>query len=843
MNAPSASYLVAALLLFPIASASADRFGAQANQFDIEFVTIASPGNAADPQSQFTDREQEAEDLYEYDDETATETLIRRGKILNEQFAPGRFGAVAYEYRIGKHEISRDMILKANRLGQLGINLKEVAPAGSRQPDDQPATGVSWFEAARFVNWLNTSRGYPPAYKFTFAPGRPGYSPSIGPLQKWTSGEPGFNPANPWRNARAVYFLPDEHEWYKAAYYDPTSRAFRAYPTASDVQPSSVLAGTEAGTAVYTSSPVRVRPGTPVVSGPMTPASIYAAGGLSAFGTMGQGGNAREWVESNFDLQLGEAGPRTLKGGYWSRVNWTDPRYSRVLNDPRLVMRLVGAANTSDLIQSPTRLANDPRAKHFANGFRVASVPLSRFGPPGKLPAPAPLPNPPGPDYVSPYVNDEESVPSGYHDEARTFYLAVDRLWEYSAVPKAFKVALTPYSVGVVYADRDDSEKLIGRLTSEKVWLPVAGAMVQIDGNGDGVYEATRTMAAGDDASIELTTPPLPQKMGPHRIRARWLAPSGEWIVAETRIYVGMEPGISILDGAEYTNTFDVRVSLLAPTGSAGAIISNDGGFRRNPRVVEFAPVDEPRLPMEIDWTLAKADQGRGARLVYVRFVNENGDVLREHSSFDDIIYDVVPPVLAEAVLSAEPTSAAGRKAPPQITIQLKASDNRSGVAFMQLSRGERASSRGASTLKYSPRRNIPRAGGPVWVRVQDKAGNWSPWRRSVVKSKVIDRQPPKLVVTKPPAGSTPATRDSFFVVELTASDDVSPVNLSFRTKGPGQKNYSGWQTVALPGSGKSKPWKQRVDLNKTGLWQVDLRVFDAKGKVSPTRTVKVRRR
>jgi len=718
--------------------------------------------------------------------------------------------------------------------------MKEVALTGSRQPNDQPATGVSWYEAARFVNWLNTSRGYPPAYKFSFEPGRPGYSPSVGPLQKWTRGEPDFDPANPWRSARALYFLPDENEWYKAAYYDSTSRAYRAYATASDELPASVEGGTAAGTAVYT----RGRRGFGGFGAIITPASIYTAGGLSAFGTMGQGGNAREWVESVFNPQLGGQGPYTLRGGHWSRVDWTHPRNLRAFENPQAFQRLIGGAGTSDLLESPTRLGNDPRAKHFANGFRVASVPLSRFAPPDEqIPAPAPLPNPPGPDYLSPYLSDEESEYAGYHDKGRDFNLAVEPLWKYSAVPQAFKVSLKPYSVGIVYADSDDSEKLIGRLTSEKVWLPVAGAIVQIDGNGDGVYEATRTMAAGDDASIEITTPPLPRKMGPHRIRARWLAPSGEWIVAETRIYVGMEPGISILDGAEFTNRFDVSVSLIAPVGSAGAILSNDGGFRSNPRVITFGPVVEPRLPLEYEWTLAQADQGRGARLVYVRFVDGNGNVLRDHSSFDDIIYDSLPPVLNEAVLSEEPSAVSGRKAPPQITLQLKASDNRSGVARMQLSRGEKASSRGALTLKYAPRRNIPRAGGPVWVRVQDKAGNWSPWRRSVVKSKAVDRQPPKLVVSKPSTGQTPATTNSFFVVELTASDDVAPVTLSFRTKGPGQKNYSTWRTVALPGSGKSKQWKQRVDLNKTGLWQVQLRAFDARGKVSPTRMVQVRRR
>ena len=70
---------------------------------------------------------------------------------------------------MGKFEISEQMIDKANTLGGLGIT-KDTRGA------DKPATGVSWNEAARFVNWLNTSTGSTPAYKFALQPGEVGYS-------------------------------------------------------------------------------------------------------------------------------------------------------------------------------------------------------------------------------------------------------------------------------------------------------------------------------------------------------------------------------------------------------------------------------------------------------------------------------------------------------------------------------------------------------------------------------------------------------------------------------------------------------------------------------------------
>src|SRR3954462_240759 len=102
--------------------AGADTFGNGANSFDIDFVTIGKPGNPPDAN-------------------------------------PNPAGAVPFSYRIGKYEISEQMIDKANALGGLGITKDTRGP-------DYPATSVTWFEAAKFVNWLDTSTGIVPAYKF-----------------------------------------------------------------------------------------------------------------------------------------------------------------------------------------------------------------------------------------------------------------------------------------------------------------------------------------------------------------------------------------------------------------------------------------------------------------------------------------------------------------------------------------------------------------------------------------------------------------------------------------------------------------------------------------------------
>ncbi|KKK48920.1 hypothetical protein LCGC14_3140280, partial [marine sediment metagenome] len=236
------SVVVAALTVVTLASvARADTFGTGGNQFTIDFVDIGNPNNTAD-----------------------------------DTGSPNPAGTVPYVYRMGKYEISRDMITKANTEGSLGITLYDMTPYGGNQAD-HPATGVSWNEAARFVNWLNTSEGLTPAYKFAVQPGGDGYNANVN-IELWQPGDLGYNSENFFRNDLAAYFLPSVDEWYKAAYNDPSGNYFN-YPTGYDTLPDSVPSGTNEDTAVYDHATAK------------GPADITLAGGLSPYGTMGQGGN------------------------------------------------------------------------------------------------------------------------------------------------------------------------------------------------------------------------------------------------------------------------------------------------------------------------------------------------------------------------------------------------------------------------------------------------------------------------------------------------------------------------------------------------------------------------
>ena len=296
--------LIALLCLSPSADAATVTFGGGANQFDMEFVAIGSPGNAADTTG-----------------------------------LPTPAGSVAYNYSIGKHEVSRDMVIKANAAGNLGITLFDMTSFGGNGVD-RPATGFSWNEAARFVNWLNTFNGFMEAYKFTTQPGDVGYS-SNADISLWQPGDAGYDASNPYRNSLAKYVLPTADEWYKAAYYDPTANGgtggYWNYATGSDAAPTAVASGTAAGTAVY------------LQSDSQGPADITLAGGLSPFGTMGQGGNVWEWEETSADMNNSLVSSfRGFRGGLW--------------------------VSSSNFLQSSTRSQFFPAVGGNVIGFRVASL-------------------------------------------------------------------------------------------------------------------------------------------------------------------------------------------------------------------------------------------------------------------------------------------------------------------------------------------------------------------------------------------------------------------------------------------------------------------------------------
>ena len=280
-----AAVLLTAFTLNIQPSAQADTFGTSGNEFTIDFVNIGNAGNAADTTG---------------------------------------YGAVPYEYRVGTYEITQDAITKATASGMSNVTARPWT-------GNQPAANITWYEAAAFVNFLNTNSGKTAAYDLTFSSGS--WSMALwSSEQAWTAGG-----TNLYRNKDAFYFLPSENEWYKAAYYNPAGTNYFLYPTGSDTAPTAVASGTNAGTAVYNNAA-------------SVPAIVASAGGLSPYGTMGQGGYVWEWNESALDgTNSSSSENRAQRGGRWS-----GPEFG---------------------LSSSGQNGNDPTWESDTIGFRVASVP------------------------------------------------------------------------------------------------------------------------------------------------------------------------------------------------------------------------------------------------------------------------------------------------------------------------------------------------------------------------------------------------------------------------------------------------------------------------------------
>jgi len=289
-------FCLASLNTISSAQTITQNFGNGANAFTMDFVTIGNPNNAADTTGN-----------------------------------PNPVGSVGYIYNIGKYEVSRDMILKSSTAGGLGLTLADMTSYGGNGVN-RPATGISWNEAARFVNYLNTSKGYHAAYNFTTS-GANDY------ITLWGTGQ--YSGSNQYRHKDAHYFLPSRDEWYKAAYGSPNG-TWNNYPTGSDSAPWAVASGTAANTAVY--------------GGQGGPADITSAGGLSPYGTMAQGGNVGEVLETAYDGINDLVG----EGVEWRGGGWNT--------------NMVFFA-TDIFGQDSSRMYQYPGDEWAGIGFRVASVP------------------------------------------------------------------------------------------------------------------------------------------------------------------------------------------------------------------------------------------------------------------------------------------------------------------------------------------------------------------------------------------------------------------------------------------------------------------------------------
>jgi len=211
----------------------------------------------------------------------------------------------------------------------------------------------------------------------------------------------------------------------------------------------------------------------------------------------------------------------------------------------------------------------------------------------------------------------------------------------------------------------------------------------------------------------------------------------------------------SVNDGDEFTSSRDVRLLIVGPnlwkgatTGAASnAEVSNDGGFKES----KFFKLDDGLG--RADWTLQSNREGTFTKIVYVRFWNCYGNPVATPAVLtDDIILDNTLPtittVTAESVATTRKVLALGTNLIQQkkqgVRLQVSARDSISGPSLIQLRQSKVAQVKvvefngpyGPAALNPTQLKksvNISLGSKQFDIRIVDRAGNASRWRRVLV--------------------------------------------------------------------------------------------------------------
>ena len=132
------------------------------------------------------------------------------------------YGAVGYEYRIGKYEVTNTQWDQFTAVtgAPTGNPSEAYDQSAIHTGAQQPTNRVSWYETLQFCNYLTSGDKSQGVYQFS------GNNTNPGDFL-------GIDRTTPQVTYGTIYFLPTEDEWYKAAYYksDGSGYSFFAYET------------------------------------------------------------------------------------------------------------------------------------------------------------------------------------------------------------------------------------------------------------------------------------------------------------------------------------------------------------------------------------------------------------------------------------------------------------------------------------------------------------------------------------------------------------------------------------------------------------------------------------
>jgi len=258
------------------------------------------------------------------------------------------YGAVAYAYQIARNEttISQyaeflNAVAKTDTysLYSANMSISRSGVSGSFTYSEasgsanKPITYVSWFDAARFTNWLHN--------------GQPGGAQDAATTENGAYTLLGAMSGVIAKNGGAKAWIPTESEWYKAAYYDPNKGGAGVGGYWQQASQSDTMAGNTIGVAnsanFYDDDYVDF-PGMA-----LTDVGAYGLNSDSAYGTNDQAGNVYEWNDAVIS-----GSSRGLRGGAW--------------------------LYEASYLPASSRSGSTPTFEYDDVGFRVASVPETSAG-------------------------------------------------------------------------------------------------------------------------------------------------------------------------------------------------------------------------------------------------------------------------------------------------------------------------------------------------------------------------------------------------------------------------------------------------------------------------------
>jgi sulfatase modifying factor 1 len=275
--------------------------------------------------------------------------VVPVGNAGNEADQATGYGAVAYNYYIGKYDVTigqycefLNAVAKTDTYGLYNDNMRfgewyqnigitqsgtsgnysysvtynaaawskyatdypGLYPSASAAANACPAFSVRWSDAARFCNWLQN--GQP-----TFPTGTPGEVPG-----STETGAYALIGDTPSRNAGATWFLPSEDEWYKAAYHNPMAGTYWTYPTRSNTAPINILSSTGVNNANFYDHFGTGNLGCTDPPNYLTPVGAFLSS-PGPYGTYDMGGDVWQFTEAVFDL-----GCHGIRGGAYGNFSY-----------------------------------------------------------------------------------------------------------------------------------------------------------------------------------------------------------------------------------------------------------------------------------------------------------------------------------------------------------------------------------------------------------------------------------------------------------------------------------------------------------------------------------------